>query len=185
MKSILFNDVDIVAINKPYGMSVHTKESKGNPVLTEFLPQLCRRLDCQDLYTVHRLDRDTTGILLLAKSQQRAKALNQLFADRRVIKRYFCITRGVPDKPEGVIDIPIELGHCGGVERMVLRPEALEAKQFEGKLKSSRSAKRAVTQYKVISFEGNAALLEVRNNTLIEPVYALVMVPLLLPIIVH
>ncbi|CAG2184320.1 unnamed protein product, partial [Oppiella nova] len=79
VKSILFDDNHIVAINKPYGMSVHTKESPYSPVLTEFLPQLTEKVNCHKLYTVHRLDRDTTGVLLLAKTQEMAKRLNQMF----------------------------------------------------------------------------------------------------------
>jgi 23S rRNA-/tRNA-specific pseudouridylate synthase len=157
-KRILFNDADIVAINKPYGMSIHSSEgSKSGPVLTEFLPKLSERLDCEQLYTVHRLDKETTGILLLTKTQEKAHELNRLFTEHKISKQYLCITRGVPDDREGVIDIPIEIGRINGIERMVLRPEALQ----EYRIKQSTNAKRAVTQYRVISESKNAALLEV------------------------
>jgi len=127
VKRVLFNDADIVAINKPYGISIHSnKESKSGPVLTEFLPKLSERFNCEQLYTVHRLDKDTTGILLLTKTQEKAHLINRLFTDHKITKQYYCITRGVPDDPEGVIDIPIEIGRVDGKERMVLRPEALE-----------------------------------------------------------
>ena len=159
MDSILFNDGDIVAINKPYGMAIHTKESNITPVLTEYLPQMSENIGSEKLYTVHRLDKDTTGVLLLAKSQEKAKQLNRMFVEHSIIKRYLCITRGVPDDLEGVIDIPIEIGKCEGKERMVLRPEALE--EYKNIIKPSKTAKRAVTQYKVISQSNNAALIEV------------------------
>ncbi len=65
-----------MAFNKPYGMSIHSSEgSKSGPVLTEFLPKLSERLDCEQLYTVHRLDKETTGILLLTKTQEKAHEL--------------------------------------------------------------------------------------------------------------
>ncbi len=83
--------------------------------------------------------------------------LNRLFTEHKISKQYLCITRGVPDDREGVIDIPIEIGRINGIERMVLRPEALQ----EYRIKRSTNAKRAVTQYRVISESKNAALLEV------------------------
>ncbi|XP_054156753.1 uncharacterized protein LOC128955136 [Oppia nitens] len=163
LRSVLFNDEDIVAINKPYGMSIHECEGKYTPVLTEYLPELYETLGCDMLYTVHRLDKDTTGALLLAKTQTMANLLNKLFAEHKIIKRYYCITRGVPDQLEGIIDIPIEMGKCDGKERMVLRPQALE--EYRNTVKSFKYAKRAVTQYKVMAHNNNAALLEVWPQT--------------------
>ncbi|CAG2183225.1 unnamed protein product, partial [Oppiella nova] len=92
-----------------------------------------------------------------------AKRLNQMFCEQQIIKRYLCVTRGVPDNLEGIIDIPLEMGRCEGKERMVLRPEALE--EYKHKVKSAKFAKRAVTQYKVVSQYGNAALIEVWPKT--------------------
>lgn len=159
LKSVLFDDIDILAINKSYGMSIHSKDNNSGPVLTQYLPELSERVGTQKLYPVHRLDRDTTGVLLLAKTQEKAKELNRMFVEKKIVKRYLCITRGVPDEPEGVIDIPIDIGICDGKERMVLRPEALE--EYKNIIKPSKCAKRAVTQYKVLSEEKNAALVEV------------------------
>lgn len=160
---ILFNDADILAINKPYGISCHAlDQNNNNPILTQFLPRLAARVDCEKLYTVHRLDKETTGILLLAKTQEKAKFLNEQFSTHQISKQYWCITRGVPDPEEGVIDIPIEVGHVNSIERMVLRPEAAE--KFKG-IRPSKTAKRALTQYRVLSQSGNAALLEVFPQT--------------------
>lgn len=92
-KQVIFNDADVVAINKPYGMSVHgggntgssssSKFSSTTLHLNYFLPELATRLGVEKLYTVHRLDRDTTGILLLAKTQEKAHQLSRLFAEQR------------------------------------------------------------------------------------------------------
>lgn len=176
-KQILFNDADIVAIDKPYGMTVHggkvsnqstlLSKSRVSINLTYFLPELANRLGCSKLYTVHRLDKSTTGILLFSKTQSQANKLNHLFANHEITKKYLCITKNVPDHPEGIVDIPIEIGWIKGPEgrkreRMVLCPEPLL--DVRNEYYTSRSAKRAVTKYKVLSQNGNAALLEVKRN---------------------
>lgn len=180
---IVFNQYDIVALNKPYGLAVHGANADSdvqdastskvaskystNLNLSYFLPALAQRLACDKLYTVHRLDRDTTGVLLLTRTQEKAKLLADLFLRGEIRKKYLCITRGVPDDRAGIIDIPIALGSICGEgrnkekrERMVLVPEALQ--QIKGHTsKVQRMAKRAVTEYKVLAEKGNAALMEV------------------------
>ncbi|OTF76231.1 RNA pseudouridylate synthase domain-containing protein 4-like, partial [Euroglyphus maynei] len=173
---ILFNDEDIVALNKPYGIAIHGAfgsnnhssskiNSKYNHViqLNYFLPKIAERLECSKLYTVHRLDRDTTGVLLLAKTQEKANQLNRLFKEQKIMKKYLCITKNRPDKPEGIIDIPIELGYIkspsdGGKkrERMILCPEPLQEIRSQ---RNWRTARKAITHYKIKSDNGNAALI--------------------------
>lgn len=177
-KQIIFNDVDIVAINKPYGISVHADlkvdavplkstsrvNSKFSHVihLGYFLPELAARLGCSKLYTVHRLDRDTTGVLILTKTQEKAKLINNLFKDKKIEKKYLCVTKNKPTIPEGIIKIPIELGYIKSKgrkrERMVLCPEPMSQIRLHRKW---RNAKLAITHYKIRSNNGNATLLEV------------------------
>ncbi|XP_046918279.2 uncharacterized protein LOC124498555 [Dermatophagoides farinae] len=184
---ILFNDEDIVALNKPYGIAIHGAfgstiknskisshriNSKFHHVihLGYFLPKLAEHLNCTKLYTVHRLDRDTTGVLLLTKTQEKANQLNQLFKKQKIMKKYYCITKNKPDKPEGIIDIPIELGYIksssDGVdrkrERMVLCPEPVQGIRLQ---RNWRTARKAITHYKIRSDHGNAALIEVTPET--------------------
>lgn len=179
-KQILFNEGDIVALNKPYGISVHggsdmtgssTSRVKGKFEsmlhLNYFLPELAPRLGCEKLYTVHRLDRDTTGVLLLAKTQGKAKELSTLFGQHQIEKKYLCITKNTPDIREGIINIPIELGYIksGSIkrERMVLCPEPME--DIRSQRRPTRTARRAITKYRVLDEAGNAALLEVFPET--------------------
>ena len=194
-KQVLFNDAEIVALNKPYGMAVHGgggadktssscspspsahSNSKNDLHLNRFLPELAARLGVSKLYTVHRLDRDTTGLLLLATTQEKAHQLSRLFAEGRVDKRYLAITKSVPHLREGLIDIPIEVGHARvgsnkttKRERMVLCPEPVEEIREQGrraaqKRSHSKTAKQAVTHYRVVDEAGNAALLEVHPRT--------------------
>lgn len=192
-KQVLFNDAEIVALNKPYGMAVHGgggsadktsssssssspsahSNSKNDLHLNRFLPELAARLGVSKLYTVHRLDRDTTGLLLLATTQEKAHQLSRLFASGRVDKRYLAITKSVPHLREGLIDIPIEVGHAKvgpqsskatRRERMVLCPEPVEEIRAQ-KRSHSKTAKQAVTHYRVVDEAGNAALLEVHPRT--------------------
>ena len=164
VESILFDDQDILVINKPYGLTCQgVEETASGPILNKFLNQLAHRVHCEKLFTVHRLDKETTGILILAKSKEKAKILSDLFFHNKILKQYWCITKNVPEPNEGVIDIPIEVGSIDGKQRMVLRPEIFEeARRISMPFKN---AKRAVTQYKVLDQNGNAALVEVRPET--------------------
>lgn len=98
---ILFEDEDLVAINKPSGYSVHTGWDQGPPLLPLIRGRIRRRL-----FPVHRLDRPTSGVLLLAKSSAMAAAVQRCFRSRRVDKRYWALVRGVPPA-YGYIDHPI------------------------------------------------------------------------------
>ena len=98
---ILYEDADLVAINKPPGYAVHKGWDQGPPLLPLIRGRIRRRL-----FPVHRLDRPTSGVLLLTKSSQMAAAVQRSFRARGVDKRYWAIVRGVP--PEfGFIDHPI------------------------------------------------------------------------------
>ena len=182
-KRIIFNDCGIIAINKPHGLITQgqmTTEKNENsirdPNLPDLLPDFSALLmqrkiiepdaktgKAPKLHIVHRLDRESTGVLLLAKDGKTAASLSEMFAKGRAEKQYYCITRGLPDGREGIINIPIEVGTIEGKERMVLRPELRE--ELRRIASPSRDGKHAVTYYKVRSENGNAALLEVVPET--------------------
>lgn len=169
-KRVLYNNHDIVVLDKPYGMVIHGKV-EGLPescILTSILPELAAALAprCSEnnrLYTVHRLDRDVTGVLLLAKTQRMADTLQSLLERREVTKMYWAITRGVPSDPEGIIDIPIAEGNVGAAKRMVLCPR-LESK-FEHLVPKFRKTFDAVTRYRILDSNINAAYLELNPVT--------------------
>ena len=175
-KNIIFCDSGILAINKPYGLIVQGKLKKDEasnhePVLTELLDEFSDLLlregilkeKPDKIHPVHRLDKESTGVLVLATTVEKAHKLQQLFEKKEVIKKYLALTRGVPDNDMGIIDIPMEVGSVEGKERMVLRPEVRE--ELRRIVSPSKMAKRAVTQYKIISSRANCALLEVSPET--------------------
>ena len=172
-KSILFCDADVLAINKPYGLIVQGKEKNDDshaPVLTDLLDEFADLLlreklisEPKKLRTVHRLDKETTGVLLLAMSEEKAAFLQKSFEERNISKTYHAITKSVPDPRQGIIDIPIEQGSVDGKERMVLRPELRE--EFRRISHPSKHARRAVTEFRILSEKGNAALIEIKPVT--------------------
>ncbi|GFT53408.1 mitochondrial RNA pseudouridine synthase RPUSD4 [Nephila pilipes] len=166
VKNVLYSDDDIVVLNKPYNLVIHDSKTVKDACLSQYLDDLASELDRQTnkpkLFTVHRLDKETTGCLLLARNETSAHMLKSLFVQRKIIKTYWIVTIKVPDPLKGIIDIPISEGSVQNKARMVLHPDL--PKDIEYKNHSNRG-KRAVTHYKVIAQSGNAALVEVKPET--------------------
>ncbi|MBK9734184.1 MAG: pseudouridylate synthase [Saprospiraceae bacterium] len=102
---ILYEDDDIIAINKPNGMFVH--RTYLDPEATEFVIQIVRDMVGHWVFPVHRLDRKTSGVLVLAKSQEVQSIMNTYFRDRHIEKNYLAIVRGFTED-EGIIDYDLE-----------------------------------------------------------------------------
>ncbi|XP_052824848.1 uncharacterized protein LOC106873813 isoform X2 [Octopus bimaculoides] len=155
---------DIVAINKPYGLSSH-----GGPgvhvSLADLLPELAAKIYHKGtLHLIHRLDKETTGVLLLARTAEMAAVLHKMFREQEVIKKYWAITKGVPNPDIGIIDIPIAEGSIDGKSRMVLKPDYTEETRLVMK-KSSVKRFEAVTRYKVLCKSYESALVECQPKT--------------------
>jgi tRNA pseudouridine65 synthase len=100
--TVLHRDDSLVAVDKPSGMAVHRGWSQErHVVLTVLRDQIGRHL-----YPVHRLDRGTSGALVLALDPATAHSLQERFAAGEVRKRYLALVRGIPPE-EGVIDSPV------------------------------------------------------------------------------
>ncbi len=98
---IVFQDDNFIAINKPSGM-LTIPDRMGNISLKNYLQQ-----SFGNIYTVHRLDKDTSGIVLFAKNEVTHKELSQLFEGREVEKYYQGLVMGKPADVSGSIDAPI------------------------------------------------------------------------------
>jgi len=99
---ILYQDQALVVVAKPSGLAVH----RGLASDSTFALQRVRDLVGRRVQPVHRLDRATSGALVMALSAEAARGLHQQFAARTVSKRYLCLVRGHPPA-EGVIDSPL------------------------------------------------------------------------------
>ncbi|MET0255679.1 MAG: pseudouridine synthase [Luteibacter sp.] len=102
MLEILYQDDDIVAVNKPANLAVHRSKFVGPD--DAFLIDLLREQVDGRLHLAHRLDRATSGVLLVARSSEVAAQLGEQFMGRSVRKRYLAVVRGWPDPDEGTID---------------------------------------------------------------------------------
>ncbi len=98
MFDILFDHPDFLAINKHPNVSVHKDD--GDTALLQQVAQICQ---LPQVYLVHRLDKMTSGILLLAKHKAAASELSGLFAQRKVAKFYLAIGTKKPTKKQGLI----------------------------------------------------------------------------------
>ncbi|MFC3031666.1 tRNA pseudouridine(65) synthase TruC [Pseudoalteromonas fenneropenaei] len=102
---ILYQDAHFVAINKPSGLLVH--RSFLDKRETRFAMQMLRDQLGQHVFPVHRLDRPTSGVLLFALSSEDARAMNQLFIEGTIEKRYLALARGFA--PEQItVDRPLK-----------------------------------------------------------------------------
>lgn len=101
---ILFEDEQLVIVHKPSGMFVH--RSLADRSATEFVVQHVRDQVGCFVYPVHRLDRPTSGVLMLAKSSAAAALFGSMFAERQVRKTYVALVRGHTDDA-GTIDRPL------------------------------------------------------------------------------
>ena len=143
---ILYEDDDILAVDKPTNMPTHP--SKGNN-----LPTLANAV--MGYYngdfvfrSVNRLDRDTSGVVIIAKNKIAASALSTSMKKGLWSKKYHALVEGVPTPDEAIIDAPIERVAEGNIKRMV-RPDG----------------KRAITKYKVIKAYENKSLCEITLMT--------------------
>lgn len=101
---VLYRDDDLIAVAKPSGLFVHRSE-KDRSQRTAAL-QVVRDQVGHDVYTIHRLDRATSGVLLFGLHPEAATAMSELFAQRAISKTYQCLLRGHCPST-GIIETPL------------------------------------------------------------------------------
>lgn len=136
---VIHDDAEIVALNKPAGLAVQGG-SKTTRHIDGMLDALSEGAERPRL--VHRLDRDTSGVLVLARSAVVARELMHAFQQHVIKKLYWAIVIGNPDRNAGLIDL--SLGKAGPDGREKMSPAALDAK-------------RAQTGFRVIARTGKVA----------------------------
>ena len=135
--AVIYRDADVVALNKPPGLAVQGG-SRVRRHLDGMLGAL--RFDAAEApRLVHRLDRDTSGVLLLARNAAAARALTALFRTRELRKLYWALVAGVPKPAQGRIDLPLAKRETSAGERMVA---------------AAGGGQRAVTDYALIETAG-------------------------------
>ncbi len=144
--TILYSDEDLLAVDKPHGLlsvaSLREKNLTAIRLMRDWLSGLGTE-SRDSLHAAHRLDRDASGVLLLARSPEVKK---RLAADwHRFEKVYLAVTDGVPEEKEGTIDVPL-----------------WEDKGLFVRTAEQGDGESAFTSYRVVKTKGTRALLEVR-----------------------
>lgn len=144
---ILYADDEIIVINKPTGVSV-TKDRSGLPQLIDLLNEQLSPQPTK-LRLVHRLDKDTSGVMLLARSKKAQTLLNGYFQDRKVRKTYLTLIRGKVADRQGTISAPL----------------ARNRKNTEFMRIDFSKGKDSITDWRLLADFGDVALLAVHPLT--------------------
>jgi 23S rRNA pseudouridine1911/1915/1917 synthase len=108
---VLYDDDDVVAVDKPVGVAVHPSPGWTGPTVVQGLAAMGYRIATSGAAerqgVVHRLDAGTTGVMVVAKSELAYSRLKRAFKERTVEKRYSALVQGHPDPTSGTIDAPI------------------------------------------------------------------------------
>jgi len=145
---ILYQDKDLIAINKPAGLlSAGTIKENKEHALALLRAQLTRGKERVQLWPVHRLDRETSGILLFASSKEMREKVMETWSKNE--KSYLAVVEGTPKKSEGSMTEPLRL----------------DEKEYRVHVGKHKDAKPAITHYKVLESSDARSLLEVSIET--------------------
>ena len=150
---IIYEDKDIIAVNKPKGMVVHPANGNPDGTLVNAIMAICK-----DSLSgiggeirpgiVHRLDKDTSGIIIVAKNDKAHINLSEQIKDHKVKKTYIALVRGFVKENEATINMPIG-----------------RSEKDRKKMAVTRKGKEAVTHFKVLERYDKYTLLQVNIET--------------------
>ena len=147
---VIYEDDNVAVINKPAGVLTHSKGAVNDEfTVAEFIrPNTTDGADTNRPGIVHRLDRDTSGIIIVAKNNETKRLLQKQFQDRRAKKTYLAVVDGTPKHLEANIDLPIE--------RNPKKPATHRV---------GAGGKSAFTAYKVLSSDAKYSVVELKPVT--------------------
>lgn len=150
---VVYEDKDIIVVNKPKGMVVHPANGNPDGTLVNAILAMCK-----DSLSgiggeirpgiVHRLDKDTSGLLIIAKNDEAHVKMSKQIQDRLVTKKYIALVKGVVKDDEATIDMPIA-----------------RSKVDRKKMAVDKDGKQAVTHFKVIKRYKGYTLLKIKIDT--------------------
>jgi len=146
---VVFEDGDVLVVDKPAGMVTHPGAGRTEGTLAAaalaHAPEMAGVGGPRRPGIVHRLDKGTSGLIMLAKTQRAYDALTAALARRAVKRRYVCLVEGAVRRERGIVDAPIGRDPRSRV-RMAIAPEG--------------KGKRAVTRFRVVERLAGATLLQ-------------------------
>jgi len=137
---VIHKDDHIIILNKPPGLAV--QGGSGTSRHVDGMLDALKYDFSERPRLVHRIDKDTSGILVLARTQKVARLMTSAFKSNDVRKLYWAITKGVPEQDEGRIDLPLSKQPTPNGEKMVID-------EFEGK--------KAITEFNILDKAGQRA----------------------------
>lgn len=147
---VIYEDESVLVINKPIGLLAHSKGSfNEEETIAEWLASklgVVAKTNRDGI--VHRLDRSTSGVMILAKNEEAKRWLSKQFSTRKVLKKYIAVTTGVFETKEALIDMPII--------RNPKRPQTF---------KTDINGKPSTTKYKVLKEINDFTMLELTPET--------------------
>jgi 23S rRNA pseudouridine1911/1915/1917 synthase len=150
--SVIFEDADVVVIDKPAGVAAHPTPGWTGPTVLQGLLgagyQIATSGAAERQGIVHRLDANTTGLMVVARSEHAYSVLKQAFRDREVDKRYRALVQGHPDPLRGTIDAPIARHPSG-----------------DGRFAVIADGRPAITHYDTLEAFRAASLTEIKLET--------------------
>ena len=159
--SVIYEDADLIVVDKPAGMVVHPAAGNPDGTLVNALLHHCAKNGGGQLSgiggvarpgIVHRIDKDTSGLLVVAKSDKAHEGLAAQFADHSIERRYLAVCSGQPNPAEGTI--AARLGRSDSDrKKMAVLPD------------TSSRGKHAVTHYRTVQRLDGCTLLECRLET--------------------
>ncbi len=147
---ILHEDEDLLVVDKPAPLAVHPVGSYRELNLHSLLKKDARWADCR-LRLTHRLDAETSGVLVIAKTEEAARGVGISFLKGQVSKRYRALVFGVPAEKESSIDAKLGYDKSSGFQTVRIRDE--------------EAGETAFTRYRVLEEHGDYASLEVEPLT--------------------
>ncbi len=151
---ILFENSDLIVVNKPAGMVVHPAPGHESGTLVHAV--LAHAPDIEGIGgedrpgVVHRLDKDTSGLILLAKNERAHRCLQEQFKSRQVRKVYLALVDGAPPTPTGRVEVPVGRS-TSHRKQMAVTPQG--------------KGREAVSEYRTLESFKNHTLLEVHPLT--------------------
>ena len=145
---IKYENKDLIIINKPSGIVVHPSKGHQNDTIInaligmriEFEPYLGKPKP----WLIHRLDKDTSGLLIIAKNESTYNYLTKIQKDRMIKKQYMAIVQGIPNSPKAIIDAPIGRN-----------------KLNRKKMSIKKEGRHALTEYEILKSKNNMSLLKI------------------------
>ncbi len=147
---ILYEDNNVLVIDKPAGILTHAKGAENDEFsVAEFVKsKTTYKQETNRPGIIHRLDRDTSGVIICAKNDKAAKILQRQFSDRKVKKQYLAVIKGTPKDKTAVIDLPI-----------ARNPKAPSTFRVDA------NGKTAQTRYEVLESDKQHSLVRLQPHT--------------------